>query len=83
MSNDKLQLICRCCDTIFDVCTMPTDIDAVVKAINGAKCPTCDTSGRTAHLYVGVKEDEKNRAGMDAGADYKSPENTKGGWNSW
>ncbi len=58
MSDDKLQLICRCCDTIFDVCTMPTDINAVVKAINASKCPTCDTSGRTAHLYVGEKKDE-------------------------
>jgi hypothetical protein len=30
----------------------------VVKAINGSKCPTCDTSGRTAHLYVGEKKDD-------------------------
>jgi hypothetical protein len=52
MSDDKLQLICRCCDTIFDVCTMPIDVDAVVKAINASKCPTCRTSGRTAHLKL-------------------------------
>lgn len=61
MSNDKLRLICRCCDTVFDVCTMPTDIDAVVKAINASACPTCSTSGRTSHLYVGVKEDDKEQ----------------------
>lgn len=59
MRNDKLQLICRCCNMIFEVCTMPTDINAVVKAINGSKCPNCDTSGRTAHLYVGVKNEQK------------------------
>ena len=52
MSNDKLQLICRCCDTVFDVCTMPIDVDAVVEAINASKCPTCGTSGRTAHLKL-------------------------------
>jgi hypothetical protein len=57
--SGKLRLICRCCDTIFEVCTMPTDIDAVVKAINASTCPTCSTSGKTSHLYVGEKKDDK------------------------
>jgi hypothetical protein len=31
------------------------------KAINGSKCPICGTSGRTAYLYVGEKDERKKR----------------------
>lgn len=56
MSNDKLQLICRC-GTIYHVCHMPMDVNDVIRAINESKCPTCGRSSDMACVYVGAVND--------------------------
>jgi hypothetical protein len=46
-----MKLICKC-GTIYEVCQMPMDIFEVMRRINAAKCPTCNTSGKRACVYV-------------------------------
>lgn len=49
--NKKLRLICRC-GTIWPICEMPVAIDDMIKAINDAKCPTCNEGSLLACIYV-------------------------------
>ena len=49
--SGSLRLICEC-GTIYPVCEMPVAIDAMVKAVNNAKCPTCKKGSQKSYIYV-------------------------------
>jgi hypothetical protein len=51
MSKDKLRLICRC-GTIWPICDVPVDIDAMTEALGTTKCPSCNRSAKTACVYM-------------------------------
>ena len=53
--NNKFRLICSC-GTIWPVCEMPITIDELSKAMNKAKCPTCNKNSKTACIYVEKKD---------------------------
>lgn len=53
MSEGMMRLQCRKCETVYEVCDLPTDIFEVVKKIKSAKCPECDQSSKTAYIYMG------------------------------
>ena len=60
MSEGRMRLQCRGCDTIYDVCDMPMDVLEVVKHVKAAKCPTCDKGSNKADIYVGGKHESES-----------------------
>ena len=60
MSEGRMRLQCRGCDTIYEVCNLPMDVFEVVKHIRAAKCPTCDKSSSKADIYVGEEHETKS-----------------------
>lgn len=60
MSEGKVRLQCRGCDTIYDVCDMPMGVLEVVKHIKAAKCPACDKGSNKADIYVGEEHETKS-----------------------
>lgn len=60
MSKDKLRLICRC-GTIWPICDVPVDMDAMTKALGTAKCPSCNRSAQTACVYMETRHEREER----------------------
>jgi hypothetical protein len=58
MSKDKLRLICKC-GTIWPICDMPIDIEAMAANMHFAKCPSCNRSTKTACVYVEKKDERR------------------------
>lgn len=55
----RLQLQCRGCDTVYEVCDLPINVFEIVKHIRAAKCPTCAKSSSKADVYVGEKHESE------------------------
>lgn len=59
MQNDEegmIRIMCRKCETVFDVCAMPLDVTSLVRKIKKSKCPSCGKDGWNSYLYSGRKK---------------------------